>query len=283
MQLKKLIREGITDDYGIIKLQNVILNIMVDIDAVCRKHNIEYYIIGGTALGAIRHGGFIPWDDDLDIAMTRDNYNRFFEVSHKEMDDDYYIQEGGVDWPVYFSKVRLKATYINEFEENVFVDKEKQGIYVDIFPLDYVPNNKLGQIWWYICGKALVANSLYKRGYSSASLGRKIIMKMSRPIGIKAISDFLMHQVTKYNSRQTNYIGGFSLISRFRNAFMLASNWGKPRYVPFEKVELMAPADIKAFLTFYFGDYMKLPPVEKRQGKHFQTVEFGPFEELIVS
>lgn len=278
MQLKDLMRENVKDEYGIRKLQNVILNIMTDIDTVCRKYGINYYIIGGTALGAIRHGGFIPWDDDLDIAMTRENYNHFLEVSRKEMAGNYYIQEGGVDWPINYSKIRLKGTYINEFEENVFVEKEKQGIFVDVFPLDNVPDGKIGQIWWYVCGKALVAYSLHKRGYQSASVGRKVIMFLSRPIGIKWVRDYLVYQVTKYNRKPTKYIGGFSLISRFHNAFTVASNWGVPQYVPFEKVELMAPADIKAFLTFYFGDYMQLPPVDKRQSKHFAAVEYGSYE-----
>ncbi len=279
MQLKKLIREGVRDEYGIQKLQNVILNIMVEIDSLCRKHNIDYYIIGGTALGAVRHGGFIPWDDDLDIAMTRDNYEHFCKVCKEEASQDFYFQEGGVDWPIYFSKVRLKGTYINEFEENVFVDKEKQGIYVDIFPLDNVPNSKLGQLWWYFCGKALVAYSLYKRGYSSASVGRKVLMVFSSPIGIKFIRNLLMRQVTKNNSHPTKYMGGFSFISRFNNAFTLSSNWGRPQTIPFETIGLMAPADIDGFLTFYFGDYMKLPPVEKRQGKHFAIVDYGPYND----
>lgn len=279
MQIKKLIRGGIKDEYGIQKLQNVILNIMVAIDDICRKHNIEYYIIGGTALGAVRHGGFIPWDDDLDIAMTRSNYDRFCEICRIESNDSFFFQEGGVDWPIYFSKVRLIGTYINEFEENVFVEKDKQGIYVDVFPLDNVPNNKMGQLWWYFCGKALVAYSLYKRGYSSASWGRKVLMACSSPIGIKFIRNFLMHQVTKHNSHPTKYMGGFSFISRFDNAFTLSSNWGKPQIIPFETVELMAPADIDGFLRFYFGDYMQLPPVEKRQGKHFATVDYGPYND----
>lgn len=279
MNIRNLMRNGINDEYGIQKLQNVILNIMLDIDNLCNKHNIDYYIIGGTALGAVRHGGFIPWDDDLDIAMTRDNYIRFLEISRKEMYVDYYIQEGGLDWPIYFSKVRLKKTYVNEFEENVYVPKENQGIYVDIFPLDNVPNNRIGQIWWYFCGKALVAYSLHKRGYSSASMGRKIIIALTFPIEIGIIRKFLLKQITKYNIRKTNYIGGFSMISRLNNAFMLSSYWGKPIRIPFETVNLMAPANLDGFLSFYFGNYMKLPPVEKRQGKHFITVDYGPYSE----
>ena len=111
------------------------------------------------------------------------------------------------------------------------------------------------------------------------AMGRKVIMTIAAPIKIGFIRNFLMRQVTKYNTVPTKYMGGFSFISRFNNAFTLSSNFGKPQTIPFEKVELMAPADIDGFLTFYFGDYMQLPPLEKRQSKHFVTVDFGPYNE----
>ena len=80
MKIRRLLRSGFVDQYHTRDLQNVILNLMLYIDELCVTNNIEYYIIGGTALGAIRHGGFIPWDDDLDIAMTRNNYKKFIEI-----------------------------------------------------------------------------------------------------------------------------------------------------------------------------------------------------------
>ena len=94
IQIESLMREGLEDSYGILKLQNIILNIMKYIDELCEKHQIEYYIIGGTALGAVRHGGFIPWDDDLDIAMTRDNYERFLTICEREINKDDFFSSG---------------------------------------------------------------------------------------------------------------------------------------------------------------------------------------------
>ncbi len=278
MQIRKLIREGIKDEYGILKLQNIILNIMFQIDLICREHKIEYYIIGGTALGAKRHGGFIPWDDDLDIAMTRSNYERFCGLCRNELPDDLYLQEGGVDWPIYFSKIRLNGTFVKEFEKNVYVEKDKQGIYVDIFPLDNVPNTKIGQYWWYLCGKILIAYSLYKRGYSNASFGKKIIMTLSATLDFSFIRNFFIRQVKKYNSVQTKYMGGFPFISRFKNAFSSTSVWSRPIDVPFESIQLMAPNNLEGFLTFYFGDYMQLPPIEKRSSKHFTKVDYGKYD-----
>lgn len=110
IQIESLMRDGLEDSYGILQLQNIIINIMKYIDELCKKHQIEYYIIGETALGAVRHGGFIPWDDDLDIAMTRYNYERFLTICEREINkDDFFLQVGRRDWPLYF-KLRLKGT-----------------------------------------------------------------------------------------------------------------------------------------------------------------------------
>ena len=275
MIINNLIRDNIKDEYGIKKLQNIILNIMSDIDQFCKENNIEYYIIGGTALGAVRHGGFIPWDDDLDIAMTRDNYEKFCALCKNKLPDYFYFQEGGVDWPIYISKVRLKNTYI---EEDTKIDKTNKGIYIDIFPLDNVPNNKIKQYWWYFWGKALVANSLLVRGYKNASFIKKIIMFTSSFLCIESVKRFALHQITKYNTEKTPYMGGFSFESRFKNTISPSEIWGKPKYIDFEKVKLLAPQKIEKFLEFYFGNYMQMPPVEKRQCKHFTKVDYGIYD-----
>lgn len=274
--MKRLIREGIKDEYGILRLQNVILNIMSYIDNICQKNDIEYYIIGGTALGAERHGGFIPWDDDLDIAMTRHNYEKFCKVFREQSDKNkYFFQESLVDWDGYYSKVRLLGTFIGELEYERNIPKEKRGIFIDIFPLDYVPNNKFMQCVWYLFGKALVANALLKRGYDNASFKKKCLMYMSVPLNIKLIHDWIYTFVLSYNEKGSNYLGGFTLISNFKNTISPYAIWGKPKYVPFESIRLLAPVDNDAFLHFYFGDYMKLPPLESRKSKHMTELDLG--------
>ena len=98
-------------------LQKVILSIVKDIDDLCKKNNIEYYLFGGSAIGAVRHKGFIPWDDDLDIVMDHHNYDRFIRVCRNQLDaEKYFFQEGLVDWPALYSKVRLKGTLLEEAE-----------------------------------------------------------------------------------------------------------------------------------------------------------------------
>lgn len=278
MKFRKLIRPEVQDEYSLLHLQEVILNIMQYIDDFCRDNKIEYYIIGGTALGAKRHGGFIPWDDDLDIAMTRPNYEKFCKLFREKSDkENFFLQEGLVDWPCYFSKVRLLGTFLGELEDEKNIPKEKKGIFVDIFPLDNAPDKSLMQHIWYFFGKVLIAHGLLRRGYDSASIKKKLIMYMTFPLYFKPFHNLILSFIKSYNDKQTNYIGGFSLISRFKNTITPKNIWGKPVYVDFELTKLQAPADNDTFLRYYFGDYMKLPPVEARGLRHVVELDFGKY------
>ncbi|MBR1775008.1 MAG: LicD family protein [Bacteroidales bacterium] len=278
MYISSLIRKDLNDEYGILKLQNIILNIMQYIDELCLKNNIPYYIVGGTAIGTKRHQGFIPWDDDLDIAMTRENYNRFITVCRTQLDKEYfYFQEGGKDWPLYFSKVRLKNTYFDEVEADSNIAFENRGIFVDIFPLDFVSNHKVIQLWQYFCGKSLVAYSLSCRGYDSAKNHKKILMFFAMFLKVSILRKFFINQVQKYKNKETNFIGSFFGNSRFRNAIDSFKILGEPKRVPFEKISLLAPAYMHEYLTLHFGDYMQLPQENQRIGHHLLHVDFGKY------
>lgn len=283
IEIKQLLREGSDDKYGLCRLQNIILNVMVYIDNLCTINGIDYYIIGGTALGAVRHGGFIPWDDDLDIAMTRNNYNRFVQLCRSDQFDhkNFFFQEGTVDWTGYMSKVRLLGTYFEENVDDESIPKDKKGIFVDVFPLDNVPQCRLSQYWWYACGKLLVAyeQTTHKR-YHAKGLAKKVAMCMAGCLKADWIRRYFERQVIRYNNRETEFIGGHSLVSRFRNTFTYTSLWGKAKRVRFETVSLLAPENITEFLEFYFGDYMKLPPEESRRGHHLMNIDYGIYNDI---
>lgn len=279
IQIESLMRDGLEDSYGILQLQNIIINIMKYIDELCKKHQIEYYIIGGTALGAVRHGGFIPWDDDLDIAMTRDNYERFLTICEREINkDDFFLQVGRRDWPLYFSKLRLKGTLFEEVGAGEEIAKENRGIFVDIFPLDMASNYKFGRIWQYVCSKLLIAQAVSTRHYKTRSIMKKIVMMLSFPLRFRTIEHFFFKQVTKYNGSDTNYIGDFFEISKLKDASYPKHIWGRAMIVKFETIEFLAPQQLLNYLSFYFGDYLKLPPVEKRVCEHNSRVELGSYQ-----
>ena len=279
MKIEQLIRPDLQDEYGILKLQNIILNIMKYIHDLCEKHQIDYYIIGGTALGAVRHGGFIPWDDDLDIAMTRENYERFLIICEKELNkEDFFIQVGRKDWPLYFSKLRLKGTI---FEEDVAVDEvdlKNRGIFVDIFPLDYASNHLIGRIWQYVCSKLLIADCMKeRRNYRAKGFLKRVIMTVSFPLKQTKIRQFFYRQVTQYNKQHTSFIGDFFEITRLQDASYPQSLWGKPQKIAFEQMELCCPEKMHDYLSTYFGDYMQLPPIERRVCGHYSVLDFGNY------
>ena len=130
------------DEKQLKKLQIVLLNILVDVDSFCKENDIQYFLGGGSALGAIRHGGFIPWDDDIDINMTRENYNKFISLFPKTMSDKYWLHtpEYTNDYALLLSRVRLKGTCVKT-REDFFNDE--CGAFIDIFVVENTPNNKI--------------------------------------------------------------------------------------------------------------------------------------------
>lgn len=260
-------------------LQLVILSIMKDIDELCQRHNIEYYLLGGSAIGAIRHKGFIPWDDDLDIIMTDENYRRFIDVCHKELDSSkYYLQEGLKDWSLYFSKVRLKGTKLSE-EVTYSENPDIQGIFVDIFKMDNVPSNKAMARWQYFCAKYYLCYQLSVRGDNKNSFGlkKRLMILLSFPLKMKAMRNWCKKQVERYNGKPAEYYGFFYGRTIFRTAVVRKDIYGKPQYVPFEDTQLCVAEHYHEYLIQMFGDYMTPPPVEQQVGLHSINVDFGKY------
>lgn len=258
-------------------LQRVILSIAKDIDELCRSNNIEYYLLGGSCIGAIRHQGFIPWDDDLDIIMTRENYDKFIKIARAKLDPEkYYVQEGLKDWPLAFSKVRLKGTRLHEREDEYATD-EMRGIYTDIFVMDNVSDNRFLAVLQYVLAKYHLCYQLGERAYKSASWKKKLMIALASPLKIKPLRRMVLGFVEKFNSRETKQLGFFYSNARLHNAITPKHIYGTPKYVKFEDTELPVPEHYHEYLTQMFGDYMKLPDPDQRVGHHVLSVDFGKY------
>lgn len=256
-------------------LQKVLLLIAKDVDALCRKHYITYYLLGGSALGALRHKGFIPWDDDFDIVIAAHDYDRFLSIAAKELDQNkYYIQKGLVDWPEDFSKIKLRGTSIDEIGAYRQPDGEN-GIFIDVFRLDNGADSLFGRVWQYICGKLWLAHTVKEKGYTASSFGKKIILFASCILGIKRINRFIYNQYIKYNSKETGNYSEIMGRARWKNAFTPKYIYGIPQLMPFEDTEFPVQEFLPEYLTRIFGDYMKLPPAEQRKGIHTTSIDFG--------
>lgn len=248
------------------KVQEKILYIMKFIDKLCRENDIEYYIMGGTALGAVRHGGFIPWDDDLDIFMTPKNYDRFKKIFESIQSLEFVLQEWRTT-PNYleYAKIRLNGTTF--IEENYKDRKDMHhGIYVDIMILHKVPNSKFIQKLVYYESKFVTLYGLSQRNWKPKTKGQAFILKCLKILPCKWMAKRCYKRIYKYDDRIKNFKYCYWITpAKFKNGLFDASFFERPIEIPFEDTKLLASENIKQYLEYRYGDYMKLPSEEVRK------------------
>ena len=269
------------------EVQLLQLEILKETVRICKKHDIKYFLTGGTLLGAIRHKGFIPWDDDLDIGMTRENYDKFLEVAQAELGDKYFLQNYSTEkkFPLMFSKIRLNGT-IYEEEASKRVNMH-QGIYIDIFPHDARTTNlkkwkkQTRKIYLYrLILLAKVNYSIYKPNEKIKKICYAILKILSKCISAKYLQKQLEKEAVKYkNEKYVESIVNFSTSYSYEKE-MLKNEWiADYRYEEFEGQKFMVPIGAEEFLTHLYGDYMQLPPEDKRYNRHnIQKVELGKYK-----
>lgn len=257
-------RDGLDDKYGILQLQDKIMEIAKYIDGFCQLHDIDYCLMGGSALGAKRHGGFIPWDDDLDIFMTPDNYEKFRDAFAQFGDKDrFYLQEYGKTKEGFVTVPKLRmndTTYIEELTKNW---KIHQGIFVDIFILHNCPNAKVKQLWQCFWAKCAVVKGMSMRGYNRQTGLRKLVLSVSKLFPRKLMVDFALSQVYRYRYEESAYYCNFLGKAIYKKGLYKKEWFVVSEPTAFERTTLRVPKGLHAFLTERFGDYM-IPPTEER-------------------
>lgn len=241
-------------------LQMKILEIVTYLDKFCKERNITYYLMGGSALGALRHKGFIPWDDDLDVFMTFDNYQKFLKYAREELDiKEFYLQEENTEeWPMFFTKIRMNGTTF--LEENTKNSKMHQGVYIDIMCLNNTSSNIIYRYLQYCAALLLTAQTLEMRGYpENHSLIKKIAMKGARFLVKGRVKKNIINFVRGLNSKPTKNIGHFFGKAPFKRTSFPLEWLGTPRYVSFENTQLPIPQEAEKYLSMRFGDFMELP------------------------
>lgn len=255
-------------ELSIDEIKEIELQILDYIDSVCKENNLHYYLSGGTLLGAIRHKGFIPWDDDIDINMPRKDYEKLLLIIN-ESDNKYkalsYKYETDYYYP--FAKIIDSSTMVTE---NNTVKSSKMGIWVDIFPIDNLPNDtKLRKriqekCWVYrqIWGHALV----WKGHLSNRGLVYKIGCLICYLYGWKR-SIKQLERVATLIHEETKYVG--KLIDCNHKYDTMLADWFSPSVdKTFEGRMCPVPNGYDEYLTLAYGDYMKLPPEDKRVSGH---------------
>ena len=246
-------------------VQRLGLEIMQVIDRFCEEHQVRYYLFYGTELGAVRHQGFIPWDDDVDLILFREDFEKFRREWLANPPEGYFYQDGETDpnYKVKITKIRKDGTALVEYPSRN--NDIHHGVWVDLFVLDdYVKNSFLRRAGELITMFDYNAS----RGYRPAGKRQLLYRLTNRLFKSGRIFRWWYRSVfpkLKKDPGMCSDITSFTLSRRYD----FRRDWlGEPRRVPFEGVLLPVPADTDATLKVCYGDYMTLPPKEKQQSNH---------------
>ena len=241
------------------------LNVLLqEFDRVCKELDIPYILFAGTLLGAARHQGFIPWDDDLDILMPRESYERFMTQAPAVLDEEkFFLQQEFTDhWPMFFSKLRLNGTTCLE-KYHPKDPQIHQGVYMDIFPCDNAFASGFGRMVQFACSKVVIAKSLDAEGYYTKSVKKKLVMALCRLLPRKPF-----YRVVKGPRKNGAFVHCFlGGASKLQRSVFRSTIWAQRISLPFCGGTYAAPAEYDAVLRTLYGDYRTLPPVEERKCK----------------
>lgn len=255
------------------EIQEKILNVFNYLLSVLDKHGLKYVACGGTVLGAVRHKGFIPWDDDIDIYMPRADYEIFLQLKDEVKKDGYdIVSEADEGYYLPFAKIVDKGTSIWEYEENPYI----LGVYVDIFPLDeFDQKNGIAKKqakyckWFERYWNSLkqipfvkIYNNLLRRDYNNVIIGL-----MSKLLSKKLAYKFFL----SYKKKCIGQKGPWCVCLSTWTGKIFKTEWfEKAVEMPFENIMIKVPRDYGDYLKLLYDDYMTLPPVEERVSNHFR-------------
>lgn len=270
------------------KMQLFELEMLEEFDRVCRKYDIKYVIFGGTMLGAIRHNGYIPWDDDADVAMLRQDYEKFKQHIDELNPKICYFQDHENDPGYRWGYAKLRRTnsiYIRVGQEHL---KGKTGIFIDVFPMDDIPNSTFGQMlqdFHCFCLRKILWSEV-------ARVNEKGFRKVWYTILSKIPAGFVYKQLNKYAKKSKNTSENrvrtllFPATGKLYKKNPIKERYGMPKEwfldrmeYDFEGKRFYGSKDYDIVLKYIYGDYMKLPPEDKRQQHSpFSVIKF-PDEE----
>lgn len=253
------------------------VEILEYIDTLCKKNNINYSLAYGSLLGAVRHQGFIPWDDDVDIMLLREDYDRLIEI-FKDNKEYNLIYEKTKNNYFLYAKLCDKRTFLRE-KNYPYI--ETLGVFIDIFPMDNIPNNAFirflhGKILYFF--DRLIYTSVLKIYFNSTSVFKTIIKfilftplaLIAKPIGKEKLIQTTLRLMQKYKNKKTSHVGFFPNKYAQRE-FIPRDFFDSMSTYPFENKNFTGISNYDMYLKIVYNKYMELPPEEKRVSNHVFT------------
>lgn len=265
------------------KIHDQLFQLLVEVDRICRKHNIHYTIEGGTMLGAAKYGDFVPWDDDLDVVMLREDYDKFLEICDTELDKKFFIQyvKSEPDFPLNYAKLRLNGSkYLQKSYE--FLDIH-QGLFLDIFPFDYAdPKHYMMKV--HILGllngaKCVKLGLMLSRLYPSPKCPffKRTAYRMAALLPLHFINNAIQ-RIIKCGPNDKKYVYNFCN-PMYSTKPTSAQRFNEYTEVVFRKRKFYAVKDYRSWLKESFGDYMNEEPDELTRGPSHEISECQLLEE----
>ncbi len=246
------------------EVQVKMVELLVEFDRICRANDIKYSVEGGTLLGAVKYGGFVPWDDDIDIVMTRENYERFLAASKTQLGKRFFFQNSDTDkyYPLNYSKLRMNDTvYKQQNYENLDIH---HGLFLDIFPLDYV-DNKTFRRWCSVLGVLTGARTKKLKIRMIQPKWKQFIYSLVGVLPLGCINGTINLIFKTLGKKKKPFV--FEMCSPLLiNKFQSAERYEQYTELEFEGVRVMAVKDYECFLTERFGDYMNTEPDAETRG-----------------
>ena len=268
-------------NYDIRILQRKIIGNLEAIDAVCREHGLRYYLWAGTMLGAVRHKGFIPWDDDMDICMPRPDYEQLISHWREWLPQPYEVIAPETDptYPYPFAKIEDASTTVLERPDFKFLE----GVYIDVFPIDGAPTDeqkrkshfKRYKFWRHLL--FLRGRDPFKHGKGPRSWFPWLLHKI---YSLEDLQNKVKSYMTKYPYDASDYVCDYDDGLR---GVIEKRILGTPQVYPFEDKQFLGVEHYDEYLSNKYGDYMQLPPVEKQIQHHFFRLDLNrPYKQTTI-
>ena len=268
-------------NYDIRILQRKIIGNLEAIDAVCREHGLRYYLWAGTMLGAVRHKGFIPWDDDMDICMPRPDYEQLISHWREWLPQPYEVIAPETDptYPYPFAKIEDASTTVLERPDFKFLE----GVYIDVFPIDGAPADeqkrkshfKRYKFWRHLL--FLRGRDPFKHGKGPRSWFPWLLHKV---YSLEDLQNKVKSYMTKYPYDASDYVCDYDDGLR---GVIEKRILGTPQVYPFEDKQFLGVEHYDEYLSNKYGDYMQLPPKEKQIQHHFFRLDLNrPYKQTTI-